>query len=58
MYVGETVYESENFWIKIDSVHDGRCPQGVMCVWEGEAKVWLSVSFQDSVETISIFHLF
>ena len=50
VHIGEKVYESENFWVRVDSIHDGRCPIGMMCFWEGEAKVWLSVGHDDTVE--------
>ena len=50
VHVNEIVYESENFWVRVDSIKDGRCPIPLMCVWAGEARVWLSVGHGDSVE--------
>ena len=50
VHVGEKVYECENFWIRVDSLQDGRCPIGLDCFWAGEAKVWLSISYNDSIQ--------
>ena len=50
VHIGEKVYESENFWVRVDSIHDGRCPIGMMCFWAGEAQVWLSVGQDDSIK--------
>jgi len=39
------VYTSENsdIAIKIEAIHDSRCPVGVYCIWQGEATVDLEV---------------
>jgi len=44
--IGESVtLEKESLTIKFKSlVADSRCPQGVVCVWEGNAEVILEVS--------------
>ena len=52
IHVGEIVYESETFWVRVDSIQDGRCPIGLMCFWAGEAKVWLSEAYGDTVQQV------
>ncbi|MEA3392137.1 MAG: hypothetical protein U9Q91_04070 [Candidatus Marinimicrobia bacterium] len=46
--IGEMVYENENFWMRVDSVKEGRCPIGLMCAWAGRAQVWLTVGNIDT----------
>jgi hypothetical protein len=43
VHVGEVVYESPEFWVRVDSIKDGRCPIGLHCWWAGTAEVWLTV---------------
>ena len=31
------------FRLSIDSIQDGRCPIGVYCIWEGNARVYLNL---------------
>lgn len=41
----ETIYnEQENIRMKFNSVEDSRCPYGVLCFWEGNAKVSFSIT--------------
>jgi hypothetical protein len=36
--------EGENAWISFDSLlDDSRCPVGIICVWEGNAKIGFSL---------------
>lgn len=40
------------FSIKVKSVCDSRCPEGCMCVWAGEAKVFFTIKeFPTSLDT-------
>ncbi|WP_167610250.1 hypothetical protein [Maribellus sediminis] len=32
----------EKLTIRIDSIHDSRCPIGATCIWQGEARVYMS----------------
>ncbi|RKY52183.1 MAG: hypothetical protein DRP93_08585 [Candidatus Neomarinimicrobiota bacterium] len=50
IHVGDKMYESENLWVRVDSIQDGRCPIGLYCWWAGEARVWLTVSYKDSLK--------
>jgi hypothetical protein len=50
IHIGEKLYESDNLWIRVDSIKDGRCPIGLDCFWAGEAEVWLTVSYNNVVE--------
>ncbi|HKL37330.1 MAG TPA: hypothetical protein VJ876_00445, partial [Bacteroidales bacterium] len=36
-----TVYPNLSF--EVDEVNDSRCPRGVICIWQGEAVVWVRV---------------
>jgi len=36
-----TVYPNLSF--EVDEVNDSRCPRGVVCIWQGEAVVWVRV---------------
>ncbi len=33
----------EKLTIRIDSIHDSRCPIGATCIWQGEARVYMTV---------------
>jgi len=37
-------FKQDNLSIKVLNINDSRCPIGVVCVWQGEATVTLSVS--------------
>lgn len=50
VHIGEKMFESDNFWVRVDSIQDGRCPIGLHCWWAGEARVWLTVSYKDSLK--------
>lgn len=42
--INQTAYiQSENLEITLQKIQDSRCPLGVTCVWEGEAKVEINV---------------
>jgi hypothetical protein len=44
MKFGETYCNPEHrFRLNIDSIQDGRCPIGVYCIWEGNARVYLNL---------------
>lgn len=40
-----SVYRSpaENMTVKVTRITDSRCPEGVYCIWQGEATVYLDV---------------
>lgn len=45
MKFGETYCNPENrFTLTFDSIHEGRCPTGVFCVWEGNAQVFFTLN--------------
>jgi hypothetical protein len=48
--IGKTaVIIGEDLSLKfVDVTADSRCPAGVVCVWAGEAKCWMSVTYQGS----------
>ncbi|WP_340113308.1 hypothetical protein [Maribellus mangrovi] len=33
----------EKLQIRIDNIHDSRCPIGATCIWQGEAKVFMTL---------------
>ena len=44
MKFGETYCNPEHrVRLNIDSIQDGRCPIGVYCIWEGNARVYLNL---------------
>ncbi|MBM2841489.1 MAG: hypothetical protein HW412_2017 [Bacteroidetes bacterium] len=47
--IGErVVVQNQNLFIKFKTVDgDSRCPEGAMCLWAGNAKVFLLVSRED-----------
>lgn len=42
----------QNLRISIEHVDDSRCPTGVVCIWEGEATVYLYVRTQNVQEMV------
>jgi hypothetical protein len=47
--IGQTLYESDSFWVRLDSIsEDSRCPEGMMCVWAGRAVAWMTVGNNDT----------
>ncbi|MFV0589816.1 MAG: hypothetical protein ACK5M7_00390 [Draconibacterium sp.] len=42
----------QSLQIQIQRVEDSRCPAGVVCVWEGEASVFLNVGMQEIHELV------
>jgi hypothetical protein len=40
--------------VELIEVQDSRCPEGVSCFWEGNAKVTLKVSHKKKLDTISL----
>ncbi len=48
---------SDLFSVKITRITDSRCPEGVYCIWQGEATVYLEVKeIQSSEVVLSTFH--
>ena len=45
MKFGETCCNPDkSFTFNFDSIHEGRCPTGVYCVWEGNAQVCFTMN--------------
>lgn len=42
----ETITHNKNLKITFQDIADSRCPTDVICVWEGQAEVGLSVVFE------------
>jgi hypothetical protein len=43
--------------VKVTKITDSRCPTGVVCVWQGEATVYLDVNESKTYEVVlSTFH--
>ncbi|MCK3682492.1 hypothetical protein [Maribellus sp. YY47] len=42
----------QNLKIGVEHVDDSRCPTGVVCVWEGEATVYMYVRLQEVNELV------
>lgn len=42
--LGDTINYPDGLSLKIISINDGRCPQGVMCIWAGEVTVTIEFS--------------
>jgi hypothetical protein len=49
----ELVYQ-EGVKIKITKVEDSRCPQNVVCVWAGMARIFFTISEKDISKDLSI----
>lgn len=48
LHINESTFlESESLQITVNSINDSRCPSDVTCVWEGEAKVQLSLTHNE-----------
>jgi len=43
----EYSFPDQNLKISVEQVDDSRCPIGVICVWEGEATVYLYVRMEE-----------
>jgi hypothetical protein len=43
---------SDPFSVKITRITDSRCPEGVYCIWQGEATVYLEVKEIQSGEVV------
>jgi len=43
-------YQSEDlgFSFSVGAIHDSRCPEGVVCVWQGEVTVELIIKMQET----------
>lgn len=55
LQVGETA-TFPDLVISLDSVsNDSRCPSDVVCIWEGNAEVYITVSM-DNDETVTTLH--
>lgn len=55
-YGEEAVQEGGNLKVKFaDVIEDSRCPKDVVCIWQGQAKVRLTLSgtVNESIELIS-----
>jgi hypothetical protein len=44
--------QKENLTVTVKKITDSRCPTGVVCVWAGEATVWLDVNDGKSWEVV------
>ena len=42
----EYTNKANNITLLLDSITDSRCPNGVYCVWEGNASVYLNVTVE------------
>ncbi len=43
--IGETVYETKDFWFRLDSItEDSRCPEGMECIWAGRVVFWMTIA--------------
>ncbi|HYL65792.1 MAG TPA: hypothetical protein VEU72_01410 [Nitrosopumilaceae archaeon] len=46
--INQTAYlKSENLKITLLNIQDSRCPSGVVCVWEGVAKAWVNILYDN-----------
>ena len=52
----ETITHNKNVEVTFQDIQDSRCPTDVVCVWEGQAEVSLSVFF-DSDDAPTIVNL-
>ncbi len=51
--IGEKLYENKNLWVRLDSItEDSRCPEGMMCFWEGRVVAWFSVGTPDTLVSL------
>jgi hypothetical protein len=49
--------KTDNLSIKVLKINDSRCPTGVVCIWQGEATVFLEVKENSTFDvTLSTFH--
>lgn len=47
-----------SFRLSIDEIQDSRCPEGVVCVWQGEVSVKLSIdSGNEESMVLSSYHV-
>lgn len=44
--------QKDNLTVTVKKITDSRCPIGVVCVWAGEASVWLDVNDGKSWEVV------
>lgn len=51
---GLIVFENGEILIELISVEDSRCPLDVVCAWEGDAIVSMTISSQDSVSEFTL----
>lgn len=54
-----SIYRStaEDFSVKVTRITDSRCPEGVQCIWQGEATVYLDVVGSETWKLVlSTFH--
>lgn len=42
--VGESVSINNRLSFSIDSLHDGRCPKGMFCLWAGDASLFFKLN--------------
>jgi hypothetical protein len=49
--------KTDNLSVKVLKITDSRCPIGVVCIWQGEATVFLEVKESSTYNvTLSTFH--
>ena len=64
------IYRSfdEKLSVRIDSIHDSRCPLGATCIWQGEARVFMTLlleeenqlvlsTFDNQIDTVQNFEI-
>ena len=48
--LGKTAFDSQNgLSLRVENIHDSRCPTGVMCVWEGNASVEFHLTTKNGI---------